>query len=115
MATKTITTAIDGEHGETVTCVNRIDDEGRPTGGTVSTEGLSIYWQNGPVQDGKRNGAFVEDALIGVVERLKFYQSTQFSCRENAIALTKIQEALHWLDHRTADRRKRGVEGKYEQ
>ena len=37
-----------------------------------------------------------------------------FACRENALALTKVEEALHWLNHRTADRQRRGVEGKNE-
>lgn len=32
--------------------------------------------------------------------------------RVNALALTKIEEALHWLQQRTLDRMRRGVEGK---
>jgi hypothetical protein len=36
----------------------------------------------------------------------------EFSCRENAIALTKIQEAMMWLQKRTRDRVARGVEGR---
>jgi hypothetical protein len=36
----------------------------------------------------------------------------KFPCRENSIAITKLEEALMWLNKRTADRVKRGVEGK---
>lgn len=55
-----------------------------------------------------------ETVIAVVIDRLQGFQSGGFSCRENAIAITKLQEALHWLEHRTAERRKRGVEGKHE-
>lgn len=45
------------------------------------------------------------------LEQLKFFQG-KFPCRENAIMITKIEEALMWNDKRTADRIKRDVEGK---
>lgn len=32
-------------------------------------------------------------------------------CRENSIAITKLEEALIWLDKRKKDRIERGVEG----
>lgn len=34
-----------------------------------------------------------------------------FKCRENACAITKIEEAEMWLQKRTAERKQRGVEG----
>lgn len=37
----------------------------------------------------------------------------KFSCRENAIVITKLEEALMWLNKRTEDRKQRGVEGKH--
>jgi hypothetical protein len=45
------------------------------------------------------------------IDRLRSFQSGDFKCRENALALTKLEEALHWLNHRTRDRQSRGVEG----
>ena len=39
------------------------------------------------------------------------FQSGQFACRENAVALTKIQEAMMWLQKRTLDRLRPWVEG----
>lgn len=52
------------------------------------------------------------EALLAVLEdRLIGFQSGQYACRENAVALTKIQEAMMWLQKRTRDRMARGVEG----
>lgn len=96
-----------------------VDENGRPAGGTTVGTGFSISWQNGPLAvDGVRkqpNGAFVEDVIKAALGRLYFYQSTEFKCRENALAITKLEEALHWCHHRTADREARGVEGTHEQ
>lgn len=80
--------------------------------------GISISWQNGPLGvDGllrrEPNGAFVEDVIAAALGRLQHYQASAFKCRENALAITKLEEALHWLDHRTRDRKARGVEGSY--
>jgi hypothetical protein len=49
-------------------------------------------------------------------QRLEFYQNAaggKFRCRENAIAITKLEEALHWLYARRTEREKRGVQGTY--
>jgi len=34
-----------------------------------------------------------------------------FPCRENALTITKIEEAIHWQEARTKDRLNRNVEG----
>lgn len=94
------------------------DAEGRPAGGHVEAVGLRIDWQNGPLAvDGERrepNGAFVETVIAAAKQRIEHYQLTQFSCRENALAITKLDEALHWLNHRTARREAAGVEGTHQ-
>ncbi len=91
------------------------DDNGNPAGGATSGTGFHIGWQNGPLSvDGVRrepNGAFVEDVIAAAIGRLEFYNAGKFRCRENSLAITKLEEALHWLNHRTADRERRGVEG----
>lgn len=95
--------------------LNAIDEHGNPAGGGVSELGIEIRWQNGPLgRDGDRlapNGAFVEHVIEAAVNRLEFYQSTQFRCRENALAITKLEEALLWLGSRTARREAAGTEG----
>jgi hypothetical protein len=94
---------------------HRLDEHGNPAGGHTTGIGLRIDWQNGPLAvDGERlvpNGAFVESVIDAALGRLRFYQDSKFSCRENACAITKLEEALHWLNHRTAARKARGVEG----
>lgn len=98
--------------------VHLTNDQGKPAGGMTSGTGIEIHWQNGPLgRDEDRlepNGAFVEGVIDAGLGRLRFYQSTEFSCRENALAITKLEEALHWLGHRTAEREARGVEGTHQ-
>ncbi len=71
----------------------------------------NIQFQNGPIQEFGVNGISGEALLAIVEDRLLGFQSGPFACRENAIALTKIQEAMMWLQKRTRDRMARGVEG----
>ena len=91
------------------------DPDGNPAGGAVRGVGLDINWQNGPLgRDEKRtepNGAFVETVIAATIQRIEYYQSGKFKCRENALAITKLEEALHWLNHRTQAREARQVEG----
>lgn len=70
-----------------------------------------IRFQNGPIVEHGVNGCHQEDLIAIVIHRLQCFQSGPFSCRENALALTKLEEAMHWLNHRTSLRQKRGVEG----
>lgn len=73
-----------------------------------------ISFQNGPIAEKGVNGITQEVLLAIVIDRLKSFQNGPFACRENALALTKIEEAQHWLHHRTLERMSRGVEGKTE-
>ncbi len=90
---------------------HRVDDQGRPAGGTTEGIGMAIRWQDGPLAITERNGAFVEDLIEAAIGRLRFYNAGAFACRENTLALQHLEEALHWCQARTADREKRGVEG----
>lgn len=72
-----------------------------------------IQFQNGPIGENGVNGVQNEDVLKLLVVRLRALNS-KFPCRENSIAITKIEEALLWLEHRTSIRREQGVEGKNE-
>ena len=78
---------------------------------TADVELCNIQFQNGPVLEFGVNGISNESLLAIVEDRLIGFQSGQFACRENAIALTKLQEAMMWLQKRTRDRMARGVEG----
>ena len=70
-----------------------------------------IKFQEGPIKETGVNGISNEALLAIVADRLECFQESEFSCRENAIALTKIQEAMFWLLQRTRERTERGVEG----
>ena len=56
-------------------------------------------------------GVLDVDLLEIVRDRIKGFQSGEFSSRENACALTHIEEALMWLNRRTEDRIERNVLG----
>ena len=73
-----------------------------------------IHFQRGPIAGNGANG-LTQEALIAIcIDRLRGFQSGEYSCRENALALTKLEEAQHWLFHRTLARMARGVEGTHE-
>lgn len=58
------------------------------------------------VHDGTTN----EEVLRMLIERIK-YLDQKLQCRENFVAITKLREALWWLEERTQLRIKMGVEG----
>lgn len=60
------------------------------------------------VNDGTTN----EEVLAVLIDRLQFLYN-KFPSRETAIAITKLEEALMWLEKRTRDRIARNVEGKH--
>ncbi len=71
----------------------------------------TAVFQKGPIKEHGVNGIHNEDLIAIVIDRLQGFQNTDFKCRENAIALTKLEETLMWLRSRTNDRENRGVEG----
>lgn len=93
--------------------ISRIDDASASA--VILGEFGFVQFQKGPMRENELNGCFMEDLLAIVEDRLKDFQNGNFACRENALALTKIQEAMHWMNHRTADRNERDVEGTCEE
>ncbi len=73
---------------------------------------ICIQFQNGPRKDADSvHGVLDTDLLEIVRDRLKGFQSGTFATRENACALTHIEEALMWMNRRVEDRIERGVLG----
>jgi len=70
-----------------------------------------IHFQEGPIKECGVNGICNEDLINMVICRLQHFQKSEFACRENALAITKLEEALLWLRKRTMGREARGVEG----
>ena len=83
----------------------------RRQGRNFLARNLVIHFQNGTIPEAGYNGVTQEVLLAIVADRLRSFQAGPFSCRENALALTKIEEAQHWLQQRTLARMRRGVEG----
>ena len=74
-----------------------------------------IKFQKGPRnEDGSIGGVLDVDLLEIVRDGLKCFQSGEFATRENACALTHIEEALMWMNKRKEDRAERGVLGTYQ-
>ncbi len=73
-----------------------------------------INFQKGPLQEAGLNGISDEALIAIVVDRLEGFNSQKYACRENSLAITHLQDALHWLQHRTGSRQRRGVEGTHE-
>jgi hypothetical protein len=74
----------------------------------------TIEFQKGPRKDpASQHGVIDTDLLEIVRHRLQCFQRGDFATRENACALTHIEEALMWMNRRVEDRIERGVLGTY--
>lgn len=71
----------------------------------------AINFQHGAVKEVGVNGISDEALIAVLIDRLEGFNSGNFRCRQNSIAITKLEEALMWLQNRTKDRMERGVEG----
>lgn len=89
--------------------IGRTDSDDHPT---VVDEFGVIHFQNGPIKEAGVNGCHHEDLINIVIDRLDSFQKGSFRCRENALAITKLEEALMWLNKRTQTRINKGIEGK---
>lgn len=71
-----------------------------------------ITFQNGARKLPESTHGVLDSDLLEIVrDRLKGFQSGEFATRENAIALTHIEEALLWMNKRVEDRIERNVLG----
>ncbi len=77
----------------------------------VDSQEISFYEMN---EDGtKENGTTLEEMLRVSFERLTELNN-KFPCEDNISTLSHIGSAIEFLNKRTEDREKRGVEGKHE-
>ena len=71
-----------------------------------------IKFQNGPRKEPTSTSGVLDTDLLEIVrDRLNNIQKGDYRTRENAIALTHIEEALLWMNKRVEDRAERGVLG----
>ena len=71
---------------------------------------VSFKIQQGPIAENGLNGCQVDD-MVALARTIITGLNATFSCRENALAITKLQEAEMWLRERKRERTTRGVEG----
>lgn len=92
--------------------VTRSEPESMVEGGVAGYKELAeIHFQEGPIKECGVNGVCNEDLIAMVICRLEHFQKSEYFCRENALAITKLEEALLWLRKRTMGREQRGAEG----
>jgi hypothetical protein len=73
--------------------------------------GYSLKFQNGAMELG-RNGATTEEVLDALIEHINYFQQGKYSCRENALVITKLEEAKHWVLHRKQVREAQNLKGR---
>lgn len=75
------------------------------------TELLMISFQKGARKEVGVNGV-LEGTLIQIVlDRLNAFQAGEYRCRENALVITKLEEAMLWIKARELERVSRNVLG----
>lgn len=72
---------------------------------------LDLLFQTGNPSQVGVNGISNEALLAVVLDRLRCFQKGEFASRENALAITHLEESLNWLHNRTLSRARRGVLG----
>ena len=75
--------------------------------------GYSVKFQSGAMELG-RNGAITEEVLDMLIEHFNYFQAGKYACRENALVITKLEEAKHWCLHRKQLREAQDVKGRAE-
>lgn len=75
----------------------------------------AIQFQHGARNEQDSTAGVLESDLLEIVRhRLQCFQDGEYRTRENACALTHIEEALMWLNKRKEDRKERNVLGTYQ-
>ena len=85
--------------------INRMNDLVYKNEGDPPPEPLcQIHFQTGPIHPTGVNGIENEDLLLIVLARLKKWQKSGSGSRERALAITKIEEAVMWLNKLTLEK-----------
>lgn len=80
---------------------------------SVTTDIVAFRGQRGPIKEVGANGCQIDDMIKFARMTIEVFNK-KFPCRENALAITKLEEAEMWLQRRTENRTARGVEGRNE-
>lgn len=77
-------------------------------------DSISFNMLSKPANEGGDLNRCQFNDLIETARLMLVYLNNKFPCRENAMTLTKLDEALMWNNLRTENRIKRNIEGKNE-
>jgi hypothetical protein len=85
-----------------------------PTHDDTPTLAAYVRFQEGPRNVEGSVPGITEGVLYAIlIDRLRAFQAGPYACRENAIQLTHLEEALMWAKERAHARARRGVLGSY--
>jgi len=74
----------------------------------------TLQFQEGPRNvEGSTPGLTSAAVVAALVDHLSGFQKGEYANRETALAITKLEEALHWIRHRADERASRNVLGTY--
>lgn len=71
----------------------------------------TLTFQEGPIQEEGVNGVMDTNLLAVLIDRLTGFVNGPYNCKENMEALKALYHVEYWLNYRTRDRVRRGVEG----
>ena len=72
---------------------------------------INIQLQDGPIGEVGVNGCQIDEVVKYCRDKITEFNQAPYACRENSMAITKLDECLMWLQRRTENRTARGVEG----
>jgi hypothetical protein len=97
-------------HAYRIEVYNRYAPEGSAQDlGMVAS--CDLQFQNGGLKEVGANGITDQALLAVVLDRMRGFNDGPYRCRENSIIITKLEEALMWMEKRANDRARRNVEG----
>jgi hypothetical protein len=85
--------------------------------GIEDGEGIEIVFCKGNKEDStvlRQEGVFTETLIQTAKQYLEAVNVGEMSSRETSMAITKLDEALMWINKRAEDRRLRGVQATYQ-
>jgi len=85
--------------------------------GIVDGEGMEIIFCKGNKEDEgvlRQEGVFTETLIQVAKQYLESVNVGEMATRETSMVITKLDEALMWINKRTEDRKLRGVQSTYQ-
>ncbi len=72
---------------------------------------VTFVIQDGPIKEVGVNGVQIDEVIRWAKDKIAGFNKN-FPCRENALIITKLDEALLWSYERKRERESRQVEGR---